>query len=214
VTSLSSTSYEPAQGTLYVISAPSGAGKTSLVKAVTEHDSSVMVSVSHTTRKKRPNEKNGVNYHFVSIEAFLSISAEGGFLESAQVFGNYYGTSQKWVEEMLDSGKDVVLEIDWQGAEQVRRLMPSTQTIFIVPPSKEALRERLTQRGQDDETIITQRMQEAVEQMNHYPEFDYLVVNDQFEDALQDLLSIFRSRRLAITHQQEALQPLLENLLS
>jgi guanylate kinase len=214
VTSLSSDSYESAQGTLYVISAPSGAGKTSLVKAVTEHDPKVMVSISHTTRKKRPNEKNGVNYHFVSIETFLSISSEGGFLESAEVFGNYYGTSQKWVEEMLDAGNDVVLEIDWQGAEQVRRLMPSAQTIFIVPPSKEALHDRLTQRGQDDESIIAQRMQEAVEQMNHYPEFDYLVVNDQFEDALQDLLSIFRSRRLAITHQQEAQQTLLENLLS
>ena len=144
---------------------------------------------------------------------FLAISAAGGFLESAGVFGNYYGTSQKSVESMLDDGKDVILEIDWQGAQQVRKLIPTTQTIFIVPPSKDALIERLQGRGQDDDEVIDKRMQEAVSEMSHYPEFDYLVVNDEFDVALEDLLGIFRARRLRISRQQEACQRLLENLL-
>ncbi len=183
------------QGTLYVISAPSGAGKTSLVAEMLRQDEKLGVSVSHTTRPMREGEQDGVNYHFVSREQFEDMIGRGEFLEHAEVFGNYYGTSQVWVNETLAQGRDVILEIDWQGAVQVRHLMPECVSIFIVPPSPEVLRERLTGRGTDAAEVIERRLAEAAEECRHAVEFDYLVVNDDFEVALADLLAIVRSQR-------------------
>ncbi|MBW0148646.1 guanylate kinase [Marinobacter arenosus] len=190
------------QGTLYVISAPSGAGKTSLVAAMLRADQKLGVSVSHTTRPKREGEQDGVNYHFVTRDSFESMIGRGDFLEHADVFGNYYGTSHTWVRETLAKGRDVILEIDWQGAVQVRRLMPECVSIFIVPPSSEVLRERLTGRGTDAPDVVERRLTEAAEECRHALEFDYLVVNDQFELALADLLAIVRSQRLRMSVQQ------------
>lgn len=201
-------------GTLYTVSAPSGAGKTSLVNALIERDSSVRVSVSHTTRPMRPGENDGVNYHFVSAENFRAMLEKAEFLEHAQVFGNLYGTSQAWVEQQLATGIDVILEIDWQGAQQVKRLMPDTQAIFILPPSRETLLQRLNARGQDDSAIIEARMAEAVEEMSHYVESDYLVVNQDFDLALGALRAIVASHRLRTRQQQAAIEPLLKELLS
>lgn len=201
-------------GTLYILSAPSGAGKTSLVKALLRQDDQVGVSVSHTTRAKRPGEQNGVDYNFVSMEDFNTLIEQGQFLEYAEVFGNKYGTSQQWVREQLEAGRDVILEIDWQGAEQVRRLMPEAVTVFILPPSRAALRERLNARGQDSDEVIESRMAEATSEMSHYPEYDYLLINDDFEEALQQLASLFRARRLRQSAQQTRHHGLLEQLLS
>lgn len=203
-----------ALGTLYVISAPSGAGKTSLVKALLEKMVKIGVSVSHTTRGARPGEVDGVNYNFVTVDEFQTMSGDGGFLEHAEVFGNYYGTSQAWVEDKLKMGEDVILEIDWQGAQQVRRLIPEMKSIFIVPPSREALSERLSSRGQDSEETIAARMSEAVDEMSHYGEFDYLVVNDEFDVALEELIAIIKTHRLQIVKQVQCQQQLLQNLLS
>lgn len=202
------------KGTLYVVSAPSGAGKTSLVKAMLERDNGILVSVSHTTRDKRPGEENGVDYNFVSMDQFNDMIEQSAFLEFAEVFTNKYGTSQLWVQDQLDKGKDVILEIDWQGAQQIRRLMPQCLSIFIAPPSKEALRERLTNRGQDSEDVIEHRMSEAVNEMSHYGEYDFLVVNDQFDTALNELHSIFVAQRLKLQNQQESQRELLTSLLS
>ncbi|KZY85248.1 guanylate kinase, partial [Oleiphilus sp. HI0069] len=160
------------QGRLYVVSAPSGAGKTSLVAALLEADSGIEVSVSHTTRQARPGEVDGVNYHFVSIPEFEQLISESGFLEHAKVFDNYYGTSKTWLEQRMALGQDVILEIDWQGAQQVRELMPDTVSIFILPPSKAALRERLQGRGQDSEEVIERRMADATSESSHYHEYD------------------------------------------
>ncbi len=203
-----------ALGTLYIVSAPSGAGKTSLVKALTDADSGVLVSVSHTTRDMRPGEEDGVNYNFVAKDAFLEMVSRSDFLEHAEVFGNYYGTSQSWVESTLDSGRDVILEIDWQGAQQVRRLMPEALSIFIVPPSKQALQERLDGRGQDSADVIDGRMKEAASETSHYAEFDYLIVNDQFDAALEELKSVLRARRVRIEAQKEKITSILQDLLS
>lgn len=200
------------QGTLYVISAPSGAGKTSLVAAMLGNDDKLGVSVSHTTRPMRNGEQDGVNYHFVSRERFEAMIARGDFLEHADVFGNYYGTSQTWVRETLAKGQDVILEIDWQGAEQVRRLMPECVSIFIVPPSSAVLRERLTGRGTDAPEVVERRLAEAKEECQHALEFDYLVVNDQFEVALADLLAIVRSQRTRMAVQQVRHSELLGQL--
>lgn len=200
------------QGTLYVISAPSGAGKTSLVAAMLGNDEKLGVSVSHTTRPMREGEQDGVNYHFVSRESFEAMIARGDFLEHADVFGNYYGTSHIWVRETLAKGQDVILEIDWQGAEQVRRLMPECVSIFIVPPSSAVLRERLTGRGTDAPEVVERRLAEAKEECQHALEFDYLVVNDQFEVALADLLAIVRSQRTRMTAQQVRHSELLSQL--
>jgi guanylate kinase len=189
-------------GTLYVISAPSGAGKTSLVAEMLRRDRKLGVSVSHTTRPMRPGEQDGINYHFVSRAEFEAMIVRDDFLEHADVFGNYYGTSQVWVKQRLAAGEDVILEIDWQGAEQVRRLMPDCVGIFIVPPSPEALRNRLTGRGTDTSEVVERRLNEAADECSHAVEFDYLVVNDDFDTALEDLLAIVRCHRLRMQVQQ------------
>lgn len=183
-------------GTLYVIAAPSGAGKTSLVKALLNSIDNVAVSVSHTTRKKRPGEQEGVDYHFVDSVAFEAMVADQQFIEHAKVFDNYYGTSRANIIEQLRGGLDVILEIDWQGARQVRELMSDCVSVFILPPSRAALEMRLQGRGQDSPEIIARRMADAVNEMSHWDEFDYLVVNDDFDHALEDLRAILLSRRL------------------
>lgn len=200
------------QGTLYVISAPSGAGKTSLVAAMLEQDSQLCVSVSHTTRPMRAGEQDGINYHFVSRDDFEAMIGRGDFLEHADVFGNYYGTSQVWVKQTLAGGQDVILEIDWQGAEQVRHLMPDCVSIFIVPPSPEALRKRLNGRGTDASEVVERRLNEAADECSHAVEFEYLVVNDDFNVALDDLLSIVRCHRLRMQAQQLRYSGLLSRL--
>ncbi|HBX56185.1 guanylate kinase [Pseudomonas sp. UBA2684] len=201
-------------GTLYIISAPSGAGKTSLVKALIDSEALIRVSVSHTTRAMRPGETDGVNYHFASREQFHAMLDNNEFLEHAEVFGNLYGTSQRWVEQTLADGYDLILEIDWQGAQQVRRLMPQSKSIFILPPTQEALRHRLTNRGQDSGEIIERRMREAVSEMSHYVEYDYLVINDDFAHALSDLKAIFRANQLLQSSQQQRHAGLLSELLA
>ncbi len=201
-------------GTLFIISAPSGAGKTSLVKALLDGTDGIKVSVSYTTRAIRPGEINGVNYHFVTREAFIDRIQQGDFLESAEVFGNYYGTSQDWVQKQLVSGDDIILEIDWQGAQQVRKLMPAAVSVFILPPSRKTLLERLRTRGQDDEAIIAKRYAEAVNEMSHYSESDYVVINDDFQTALHDLKAIVHSQRLRQIRQDRVHQKLITDLLS
>ena len=201
-------------GTLFTVSAPSGAGKTSLVAALLERSAKLRVSVSHTTRAMRPGEEDGVNYHFVAESAFIAMLDKSEFLEHARVFGNLYGTSQTWVEQQLASGIDVILEIDWQGALQVKRLMPHSLSIFILPPSRATLEQRLTGRGQDDIETIAQRMSEAVEEMSHYTESDYLVVNNEFELALEELEAIVVSQRLCTANQTQSLRQLLTDLLN
>lgn len=201
-------------GTLYTVSAPSGAGKTSLVNALVESTKDLKVSVSHTTREKRPGEINEVDYHFVSHEDFLGMVHRNEFLEHAQVFTNHYGTSKIWVEQTLLSGTDVILEIDWQGARQVRELLPEARSIFILPPSRESLRERLTGRGQDDTKVIDARMAEARNEISHYTESNYLIVNDNFDTALQEFRAILLAQRLGLEKQQKKHHSLLESLLS
>ncbi|BAS67897.1 guanylate kinase [Bathymodiolus septemdierum thioautotrophic gill symbiont] len=198
---------------LFVIAAPSGCGKTSLVKALIAQTDDLCVSVSHTTRNARPGEIHGENYFFVSKEAFDKINKENGFIESAQVFDNYYGSAKKTVEDLLADDKDVILEIDWQGARQVKKSFPEVVSIFIVPPSIEALRERLTGRGQDDSSIIERRMRDAVSETQHYDEFDYLVINNDFETALQDILTIIHAQKFNIKQQSNRHQALLKTLI-
>ncbi len=202
------------KGTLYIISAPSGAGKTSLVKELLKTSQQIMVSVSHTTRAMRPGEEDGVDYHFVDQNVFQQMIADSAFLEHAQVFDNFYGTSQQHVEEQLALGMDVILEIDWQGAQQVRKLIADSQSIFILPPSITALRERLQNRGQDGDDIIQRRMRDAVNEMSHYAEFDYMVVNDDFNVALNELKSIVTANRLTQQRQAENIKHLLTELLN
>lgn len=202
------------KGTLFTVSAPSGAGKTSLVKALLARDSRIQVSVSHTTRAMRPGEVDGGDYCFVDHSTFEAMVAEDAFLEHAKVFENYYGTSKLWVERALSEGTDVILEIDWQGAQQVRRLMPDAQGIFILPPSREALRERLQGRGQDDNEVIERRMQEAISEMSHYNESQWLVINDNFELALDELHHVVSAQRLQTQQQKSNYSTLLADLLS
>lgn len=202
------------QGTLFIIAAPSGAGKSSLVKALLASMDNINVSVSHTTRAPRPGEENGVDYHFVDVATFKAMIDSNAFLEHAQVFDNFYGTSEASVQEKLAAGHDEILEIDWQGARQVRSRIPETVSIYILPPSRAALRERLTSRGQDDEATINRRMHDAESEMSHYHEFDYVVVNDDFEVALAELKTIIISQRLHIRHQQHHLEALIKELLA
>ncbi len=199
-------------GTLYVISAPSGAGKTSLVKALLEGVEGIEVSISHTTRAMRPGEVDGKDYHFVDTGHFLAMVVDKGFLEHAQVFDNYYGTSQESVQNLLRSGQDVILEIDWQGAQQVRALFPNCRSVFILPPSKAALRERLTGRGQDSDETIERRLRDAEDDISHYDEFDFVVVNDDFDAALLDLRAIVVAQRLTLGRQALSLSCLINEL--
>lgn len=201
------------KGNLYIISAPSGGGKTSLIKALLEQDKQVSVSVSHTTRAMRPGEEDGVNYHFIDEESFSSMVQAGDFLEHARVFDHQYGTSSSSLESQLGSGQDVILEIDWQGAQQVRPLRPDNISIFILPPSRAALHERLAGRGQDSDEIIHRRMQDAIKEISHYDEYDYLVINDDFDTALADLATIVSSQRLELGPQAEIHADMIGQLL-
>ena len=201
-------------GTLYIVSAPSGAGKTTLVGALLKNMPDIKASISHTTRPMRPGEKEGINYHFVSEEIFLSLINKEAFLEHAQVYNHFYGTSKEWVEKTLSEGIDVILEIDWQGAEQIRDLIPESKSIFILPPSLEALEERLIKRGQDDPTVIKRRLAAAKEEISHYMMADYLLINDGFDETLVEFNSIILHERLKLQSQKQKNLNLLNSLLS
>ena len=201
-----------AKGELFIVSAPSGAGKTSLVDALISETRRLCVSVSYTTRPKRPKEQDGINYHFIGEARFLSMLEEGDFLESAEVYGHHYGTSKKWVAQQLEEGLSVILEIDWQGAAQVRAQFPQSCYIFVVPPSLEALTDRLRKRAQDDVAIIARRMEEAQDVMQHVTDADFLVVNEDFATALEEMRAIIQARGLRVEAQQARLRPLLASL--
>ena len=201
-------------GLLFVVSAASGTGKTSLVKALLERVSNLHVSVSHTTRPQRPGELEGVHYHFTSQKEFLAQVEQAGFIEYAEVFGNYYGTSQDTVKQQLAKGHDVLLEIDWQGAEQVRKLFPESQQIFILPPSQFDLRQRLSNRGTDSVEVIEHRLSCAGEDMQQYLNFDYLIINDDFNKALHDLESVIIANRLRLSQQANRHQELIQQLIT
>jgi guanylate kinase len=188
-------------GTLFIVSSPSGGGKTSLVKALLESEPEVGLSVSHTTRPSRPGEVNGRDYHFITPPEFERMLQAGEFLESAVIYGNRYGTSQKWIESERAEGHDVLLEIDWQGAQQVRRLMRQVVSIFILPPSLEVLESRLKGRGQDSAETIARRLAAARDEINHVAEYDYVIINDDFTRAALDLRSIIRAERLKLARQ-------------
>ena len=202
-----------ARGSLFIISAPSGAGKTSLVKALVEKDGNLRASVSHTTRSPRPGEKEGSNYHFVKKSFFDKMVNQGEFLESAQVFDHFYGTSKLWVQSQLKAGTDVVLEIDWQGAKQIKERMPLACAIFILPPSKNALRERLMSRGQDNSEVIQRRMDQAANEMSHFESSDYLVLNSNFEEALNELEVIVKAQRMRTINRSKSLENILSEML-
>lgn len=201
-------------GTLFIISAASGTGKTSLVNALIATTKEIKVSISHTTRPQRPGEDDKVNYHFVNQALFLQMLANTEFLEHAQVFGNWYGTSKTWVTQTLNSGCDVILEIDWQGAEQVRHLFPQAVSIFILPPTIETLEKRLTARKQDSIETIQHRLALAQQEMAHYVNYDFVVINDDFNKAVEDLRAIVRSQRLRINQATATHQPLIQALLN
>ncbi|MBL8250155.1 MAG: guanylate kinase [Candidatus Competibacter sp.] len=201
-------------GKLFIVAAPSGAGKTSLVKGLVDTVPGVAVSVSHTTRQPRPGEQNGAHYHFVTVADFESMRDRGLFLEHARVFGNHYGTSREAVSAQLETGLDVILEIDWQGARQARAFRPESTSIFILPPSVATLRQRLTGRGQDSPETIERRMAAALDELSHYAEFDYLIVNDRFPDALDALRAILLADRQRRDRQLERHRNLLTTLLS
>lgn len=200
------------KGKLIIITAPSGAGKTTLVNALLKDDDNLRVSVSHTTRPGRLREQNGINYHFIDEKEFMSMLSAGEFLENAEVYGHHYGTSQRSVNKQLDEGYDVILEIDWHGAAQVRNVKPEACFIFILPPSIQALTERLTERAQDNRTTIESRMQQARSVLEHVAEADYIVVNDKFKTALSDIQAIIHSKRLTVANQEKTLAPLLDSL--
>jgi len=201
-------------GSLYVISAPSGAGKTSLVNALLQSTEGIVVSVSHTTRASRPGEEDGVHYHFTDVETFQAMIASGDFLEHAQVFDNFYGTSRQSVQAQLAQGVDVILEIDWQGARLVRQQISDCKGIFILPPSVAALEERLRGRGQDGDDIIERRMRDARSESSHYDEYEYLIINDDFDTALAELRAVFVAQRLQLDRQTKRYAPLLDELLA
>ena len=201
-------------GLLFVVSAASGTGKTSLVKALLDRVTNLHVSVSHTTRGQRPGELDGVHYHFTEKDSFLALVEQGGFIEYAEVFGNYYGTAQATVKEQLAKGHDVLLEIDWQGAQQVRKLFPDSKQIFILPPSQFDLRQRLSNRGTDSVDVIERRLGCAVEDMQQYVNFDYVSINDDFNKALHDLESVIIANRLVITQQASRHQKMISELIT
>ena len=201
-------------GALFIVTAPSGAGKTSLVTALLEKTAGLEVSVSYTSRKPRPGEQNGVHYHFVDTATFESMIAQGTFLEYARVFDNYYGTSREKVAEKLQHGVDVILEIDWQGARQVRTFFSAAIGIFVLPPSRTLLEQRLRSRNTDSDEVITRRLRDAVSDMSHYDEFEFVVVNDDFERALLELHAIVTVQRLRLSASQHRLEPLLSDLLA
>jgi len=203
----------PASGCLFVLAAPSGGGKTSLVKALLEREPGMRLSVSYTTRAPRPAERDGVDYHFVDEPTFMRLKDNGEFLEHAFVHGNWYATSATWLSHEVHAGHDVLLEIDWQGARQVRHLIPGSVLIFILPPSLASLRERLTKRGQDAPDVIERRMDAAREEMRHCGEFDYVIMNQDFARAVDDLSVIVRAARLAATRQQVRHAALIAELL-
>jgi len=202
------------KGNLFIVSAPSGAGKTSLVKALVDSNSEVVVSISHTTREMRPGEVDGENYYFTSYKKFLLMIKQNEFLEYAKVFDHFYGTSQFSVEQLLDQGLKVILEIDWQGAEQVRERIKGAQSIFILPPSKQELENRLRSRGQDSEEIIARRMRDAESEISHFKEFDQIVLNDDFDQALQDLTALVVGEGEFQPISEDNLQNLTADLLS
>ena len=201
-------------GLLFVVSAASGTGKTSLVKALLDRVTNLHVSVSHTTRGQRPGELDGVHYHFTEKDSFLALVEQGGFIEYAEVFGNYYGTAQATVKEQLAKGHDVLLEIDWQGAQQVRKLFPDSKQIFILPPSQFDLRQRLSNRGTDSVEVIERRLGCAVEDMQQYVNFDYVIINDDFNKALHDLESVIIANRLVLTQQANRHQKMISELIT
>ena len=207
------TENQSAKGSLYVVSAPSGAGKTSLLRQLISEIELVETSISHTTRSKREGEQNGVDYHFVSPQAFQALINDNAFFEHAEVFGNFYGTSKASIEKQLLQGIDVILEIDWQGARQIRQQMPHSRSIFILPPSQKALRERLNGRGQDDAATIEKRMLAAKSEMSHFDEYDYIVINDDFSQAVGELKAILMAERQKLGYQQQKYAQLLSNLL-
>jgi len=202
------------RGRLYVISAPSGAGKTSLVKALLAGEPRLRLSISHTTRTRRPTETEGREYHFVTRPEFAQLVARGEFLEHARVFDNDYGTSRAFVESQLTQGHDVLLEIDWQGAQQVRRAMPDCVSIFVLPPARQTLAERLARRATDTAEVIRRRLKDAAGDMSHYDEFDYVVVNDDFERAVADLKRIIEGKGRDLRSDRPQLEPLLRELLA
>lgn len=202
------------RGKLFVISAPSGAGKTSLVKALLAVEPELHLSVSYTTRPPRPGEVNGVDYHFVDKDQFQGLQNEGAFLERAEVHGNYYATSHRWLSDKLDQGCDVLLEIDWQGAAQVRHLLPEAVCLFILPPSLDALAKRLHGRRQDAPEVIAQRLAAARAEIEHYVEFDYVIINNDFQTALDDLRAVLRACSLRLAEQSVRQAALITNLLN
>lgn len=202
------------KGSLFIITAASGTGKTSLVKQLVATTNDLAVSISHSTRQPRPGEIDGQHYHFVSREIFADMIKQGEFLEHAEVFENYYGTAQSTVEFMLSNGLDVILEIDWQGALQVQKLRPDATTIFILPPDRQSLRQRLSNRGQDSQEVIERRLAGSVNEMAQYVNFDYVVINDNFDVALAELKSIIIANRLTLAKQQERHAGRIEQLLS
>ncbi|ETX12073.1 guanylate kinase [Marinomonas ushuaiensis DSM 15871] len=202
------------KGNLFILSAPSGAGKSTLYKALLKQDENVRISVSHTTRAARAGEEDGREYYFTDVESFLDMIAEDAFFEHAQVFDNYYGTSKASVFEMLEQGIDVILEIDWQGARQVRQLYPNAIGIFILPPSLASLEERLKKRATDTEDVIQRRMAKAVNEMSHYDEYDFVIINDDFDSALSQMSSIFMAMRAKTTVIEQKNSNLINDLLS
>jgi len=200
-------------GILFIVSAPSGAGKTSLVRTLLEREPKVQLAVSYTTRAPRPGERDGVDYHFIDEARFVAIAREGAFLEYARVFGHFYGTAEDRVREQLARGRDVFLEIDWQGARQVRERFPAVVSIFVLPPSCSALRDRLSGRGKDSAEVIDVRMAKAKDETSHYREYDYLVVNDVFAEALDEMLCVVRAERSRRSQCEARLRPILDELL-
>ena len=200
-------------GHLYIVTAPSGAGKTTLVRMLLENDPGIRLSISYTTRAPRTGEQDGREYNFVAMDAFREMVARSEFLEWAEVHGNFYGTSRPWIEAEMAAGRDVLLEIDWQGAQQVRRLFPGAIGVFVLPPSMAELERRLTGRGTDSAEVIARRLAAAREEMRHVPEFDYVIINDDLQQALGDLLSVVRASRLRLQAQRDRHTGLFQSLI-